>query len=264
MGYLSLPNVTDPKWRREGGFIYFIQPVDGGLIKIGRARCPGTRIADIGRMCPIPLRLLRLLHGGCNLEKEIHHYFRDERQHGEWFDPSERLLRWMAGLSDERFKTTHDKYRQYRTCRRCKHRSDIGRQPRTCKKCGSQDLANDCVLVCCMCGVDVLDTDDHLVSCGGLPVIREAVAAQVLEASQLEDWVLKLRGMTTWDDLPEVLTVEEVGQLVGSSVGNFWKAVDDRRVPTLAIGKSIRIPRRALQRFLEQQVQNSMRDSVTK
>jgi len=66
--------------------VYFIQAATGGLIKIGVAADPSARLAEIQRMCPIPLRILSTLPGiGQRGEKALHQRFAAERRHGEWF-----------------------------------------------------------------------------------------------------------------------------------------------------------------------------------
>jgi hypothetical protein len=74
--------------------VYFIQAVNGGLIKIGVATDPAARLAEIQRMCPIPLRILAVRPGvGQPGEAALHRRFAAARRHGEWFEPTAELLR---------------------------------------------------------------------------------------------------------------------------------------------------------------------------
>lgn len=77
--------------------VYFIQAVSGGLIKIGVATDPVARLAEIQRMCPIPLRVLAVLPKvGQPGEAALHRRFAGARRHGEWFEPTPELLREVA------------------------------------------------------------------------------------------------------------------------------------------------------------------------
>lgn len=77
--------------------VYFIQAVTGGLVKIGVATDPVARLAEIQRMCPVPLRILGVLPGvGQARESSLHRTFASDRQHGEWFRPSPELMRIVA------------------------------------------------------------------------------------------------------------------------------------------------------------------------
>jgi hypothetical protein len=87
------------------GCIYFVQPTDGGLIKIGQTRnSPQKRLAELQIGCPVPLELLGVLPGTIEHERSLHRRFADLRQHNEWFEPGERLLyfirRWAIPPGD--------------------------------------------------------------------------------------------------------------------------------------------------------------------
>lgn len=74
--------------------VYFIQGYGGGLVKIGVAADPEARLAEIQRMCPIPLRILATLQGaGQSTETALHRRFAAHRRHGEWFELSTQQVR---------------------------------------------------------------------------------------------------------------------------------------------------------------------------
>lgn len=77
----------------EGGpcNVYFVQAASGH-IKVGVARDVARRIAEIGANHPEPLRLLGTMTGGYGHEHYVHRLFHEDRRHGEWFKPSQRLL----------------------------------------------------------------------------------------------------------------------------------------------------------------------------
>ncbi len=71
-------------------WIYFL---DGGdLIKIGTTNNLTTRIADLRRMCPVPLELVLVIEGNRHIEAMIHQQFDHLRQYGEWFEKGDDLL----------------------------------------------------------------------------------------------------------------------------------------------------------------------------
>src|SRR5689334_19799773 len=55
---------------RPEGYVYVIS--GGGLSKIGTSRDPVQRIVDIQAMCPVPLFVAGLAHGGEELERLLH------------------------------------------------------------------------------------------------------------------------------------------------------------------------------------------------
>lgn len=74
------------------GHIYFIQAESGGLVKIGWATCPKTRMAHMQAHGPLKLVLLHSEPGNGKEEAELHRKFAAGRQHGEWFSPSCALM----------------------------------------------------------------------------------------------------------------------------------------------------------------------------
>jgi hypothetical protein len=84
--------LTDP-------YVYFIEAavLDGrGQLKIGVANSPQGRLDDLQKASPVKLKLIATIpNGGYALERRLHEMFADERLHGEWFRPSERLLTWI-------------------------------------------------------------------------------------------------------------------------------------------------------------------------
>lgn len=79
-------------------YIYFIQKEKGGPVKIGSAANPGQRLGAIQGMNPDPLRLLGVAAGGRGAERRVHESFADSRLHGEWFQPSTRLMKLIDKL----------------------------------------------------------------------------------------------------------------------------------------------------------------------
>jgi hypothetical protein len=79
------------------GSVYFIQGVDGGPIKIGKANFPERRLYDLQASSPVRLRILATVAGGMRREYELHRQFKASRLHGEWFEPTPELLAEIEG-----------------------------------------------------------------------------------------------------------------------------------------------------------------------
>jgi len=74
--------------------IYYIQPSNGGPIKIGYTSKPvEQRIAELQTGCPDKLVLLHTEQGTLDDEAAIHSKFSKHRVNGEWFRPSPELLK---------------------------------------------------------------------------------------------------------------------------------------------------------------------------
>lgn len=68
--------------------IYFMQPIVGGLIKIGHSSFLARRVASLRTMSPVELVLIGV----------IHMQFAYLRKHGEWFAPEPELIRFITSL----------------------------------------------------------------------------------------------------------------------------------------------------------------------
>jgi len=88
----------------EDRHVYFIQPTSGGLIKIGSSADIEGRLRQLQAASPQPLRVVGVIpNAGFKGEQEIHARFASERQHGEWFRPSDALQAFIARLPRPRF-----------------------------------------------------------------------------------------------------------------------------------------------------------------
>jgi hypothetical protein len=68
-------------------FIYFIQGVDGGPVKIGRSVDVERRLAEMQKDSPVRLVVRETLRGGAADEHRLQKQFTANRIHGEWFEP---------------------------------------------------------------------------------------------------------------------------------------------------------------------------------
>ena len=75
--------------------IYFLQIPTGGLIKIGTTSQLSVRLKQLTAKHG-PLDILAVLDGGLDVEQELHERFAPNRLEGEWFEPSDILLNFIA------------------------------------------------------------------------------------------------------------------------------------------------------------------------
>lgn len=73
--------------------IYFIQPVIGGRVKIGRTQTDlGRRLQQIQAYNHEPLQIIRTLEGDTAQETWLHDRYGHLRRHHEWFDFDPEML----------------------------------------------------------------------------------------------------------------------------------------------------------------------------
>jgi hypothetical protein len=84
--------------------VYFIQGVQGGPIKIGYTRSPGSsRLSMLQTGNPHELRVTREIAGDRDLERFLHNRFAHCRVIGEWFASTDRDLVRLARANVSRF-----------------------------------------------------------------------------------------------------------------------------------------------------------------
>lgn len=89
-------------------YIYFARRVDTGLIKIGATVSADWRLRTLRHTIKADVELLaetRHCATGLAHEKRVHDYFAAERVEGEWFRPSDRLMRAISYV--QRFGNLH-------------------------------------------------------------------------------------------------------------------------------------------------------------
>ena len=84
-------------------FVYFIQCGDDGPIKIGVASDLDKRLAGLQTANHQELFLLGFIPTADaeEMEEFLHVQFDEARVRGEWFEPSRRLLDYIAGTADK-------------------------------------------------------------------------------------------------------------------------------------------------------------------
>jgi hypothetical protein len=88
----------DEKKLKQRQIVYFIQGRKLGLIKIGIAWSARERMKSLQTGSPDELILLATESGGSERERELHNLFSSSRSHGEWFYPTEELMRYIEDL----------------------------------------------------------------------------------------------------------------------------------------------------------------------
>lgn len=89
----------DRKLMARKGTIYFIRGQSAGLIKIGIAKSVEKRLKTLQSGSPVLLVVLATMPGTGLTERELHHRFAHLRRHGEWFEPGDDLLAFIAEIS---------------------------------------------------------------------------------------------------------------------------------------------------------------------
>lgn len=74
--------------------IYFAEASDTNnrFIKIGYSAEPRRRVQSLQASCPMQVKLLGVLPGNKDTERQFHREFRRHRIRGEWYHPHEDLL----------------------------------------------------------------------------------------------------------------------------------------------------------------------------
>lgn len=83
------------------GYVYFIR-AENGFTKIGIANDFEQRLNSLRSSSPVRLELVKVkwVKDAKGVENELHEYFADKRQHGEWFDLSDKDLKSATSLLD--------------------------------------------------------------------------------------------------------------------------------------------------------------------
>ncbi len=83
----------------DASYVYFVQEIGSGFVKIGRTNNPDVRVHHIQTHSAGKVDLLCVVPGGSRLEHTFHVAFACLRRRGEWFDPSPAMLALVAELT---------------------------------------------------------------------------------------------------------------------------------------------------------------------
>jgi hypothetical protein len=67
------------------GFVYFIEAIGVGVIKIGYSGNVAERLSNLDIASPVPLVLMCAAPGSVRDERALHAFFHEHRIRGEWF-----------------------------------------------------------------------------------------------------------------------------------------------------------------------------------
>lgn len=78
-------------------YVYLLEAVGGGWVKIGRSKDPFGRIADLQTGCPYPIVLRVCFHcpNAFEVESRLHDMCAAYRGHGEWFAIDSAIVQEM-------------------------------------------------------------------------------------------------------------------------------------------------------------------------
>ena len=91
-------------------FVYFIGDSNSaGPIKIGVAANVEARLKSLQTGNPNPLLILGIIEGGHKVEQALHKKFEKFRHHGEWFNPTEEIITYIAEntADPEKYQAVH-------------------------------------------------------------------------------------------------------------------------------------------------------------
>jgi hypothetical protein len=76
-------------------YMYAVQAVTGGPIKLGRTVDPSSRLKGLSTASAVPLRFLITVPEWVVSEADAHEKWQHLRCQGEWFEPDQPLLDWL-------------------------------------------------------------------------------------------------------------------------------------------------------------------------
>lgn len=82
-----------PPRPKPDGWVYFIQSINGGAIKIGYTRkCPIVRLGQIQTSNPSEMVLIASFKCSPSTERKLHRKLKQYHVRGEWFEPSQAVM----------------------------------------------------------------------------------------------------------------------------------------------------------------------------
>ncbi len=60
-----------------------------------------------------------------------------------------------------------------------------------------------------------------------------------------------MKTLTPYEEMPDILTVDEAAELLRLSRSSTYEAIHERVIPSVRIGRRILIPKSGLRRFIE-------------
>lgn len=76
--------------------VYFLHAPSVNLLKIGYSGDPERRFEQVRLISPVPLRVIGVIDGGAEMERQLHERFAHLRSHGEWFHATAELMNFAS------------------------------------------------------------------------------------------------------------------------------------------------------------------------
>ena len=76
----------DYRGKRMDGYVYVVQSIHGGAVKVGYSDDPVKRLGGLQTGHPQELRIIGLCRGNSATERDIHKALKRHHARGEWFD----------------------------------------------------------------------------------------------------------------------------------------------------------------------------------
>jgi hypothetical protein len=96
------PKCKSDDWDKyEDAVVYFAQKGEDGPIKIGITTSVYSRMNLLRTHSESPIAILAVVAGGREKEIEISKQFATEKMNGEWYLPSEKLLKYISLLDNK-------------------------------------------------------------------------------------------------------------------------------------------------------------------
>lgn len=131
-----------------GGYVYFFESGDG-LVKIGKANDVKSRFNQLKTACPTGLKKLGYIgvSDPYKLEKELHQYFKEYRQSGEWFSLPDYfkndIVHNIRMKFDENYRVDFERKERDRLLFETGYSESNGQMDNNfykCRKCGSNNF----------------------------------------------------------------------------------------------------------------------------
>lgn len=84
--------------KKHRGYVYFIQGLCGGAIKVGYSVNPEKRLKELQTGYPDTLTILLMIPGDEKIERHLHREFEASRLQGEWFRPDDLVIKRIKEL----------------------------------------------------------------------------------------------------------------------------------------------------------------------
>lgn len=97
-------SVEKSKLKTDTGYVYFIQPENGGPIKIGYSKNVKNRLTTLQTSNAYKLVVIGEVNAPMVAEQKLHMYLKHAKTYGEWFEPDEIVLETIKKCLEHGFE----------------------------------------------------------------------------------------------------------------------------------------------------------------